>query len=74
MVSWACVAYLTLKAMTIPECGVLFQTQKENKAIQLVDYAKCLYDRQPGFPRDAFPLTKRTKDQSALSLHFGEGS
>src|SRR5215472_791930 len=36
MVSWACVAYLTLKAMTTPECGVLFQTQKENKAIQLV--------------------------------------
>ena len=49
MVSWACVAYLTLKAMTIPECGVLFQTQKEIKAIQLVEYAKCLYDRQPNF-------------------------
>jgi hypothetical protein len=25
MVSWACVAYLTLKAMKTPECGVLFQ-------------------------------------------------
>jgi hypothetical protein len=73
MISWACVAYLTFKAMTIPECGVLFQTQKENKAIQLVDYAKCLYDRQPDFLRDAFPLTKPTKDQPALSLEFKHG-
>ena len=73
MVSWACVAYLTLKAMTIPECGVLFQTQKEIKAIQLVEYAKCLYDRQPNFLRDAFPLSKPTKDQPALSLHFAHG-
>jgi hypothetical protein len=45
MISWACVAYLALKAMTTPECGVLLQTQKETKAIQLVEYAKCLYDR-----------------------------
>jgi|SRR5271157_489552 len=73
MVSWACVAYLTLKAMTTPECGVLFQTQKENKAIQLVEYSKCLYDRQPDFLREAFPLTKPTKDQPALSLHFAHG-
>ena len=46
MVSWACVAYLILKAMTTAECGVLFQTQKEAKAAQLVNYAKCLYRRQ----------------------------
>ncbi len=73
MLTWACVAYLTLKAMTRPECGVLFQTQKEDKAIQLVEYAKCLYDRQPDFLREAFPLTKPTKDQPALSLEFKHG-
>ena len=73
MVSWACMAYLTLKAMTTPECGVLFQAQKETKAVQLVVYAKCLYDRQAGFLRDAFPLTKPTKDQPALSLNFAHG-
>jgi hypothetical protein len=73
MISWACVAYLTLKAMTMPECGVLFQAQKENKAIQLVEYAKCLYDQQPDFLREAFPLTKPTKNQPALSLHFAHG-
>jgi hypothetical protein len=73
MISWGCVAFLTLKAMTMPECGVLFQTQKENKAIQLVEYAKCLYDRQPDFLRASFPLTKPTKDQPALSLEFKHG-
>ena len=43
MVSWACVAYLTLNAMRVPHRGVLFQTQKDDKVIQLVEYAKCLY-------------------------------
>jgi hypothetical protein len=58
MISWCCVAFLTLKAMTMPECQVLLQTQKLDKAIQLVEYAKCLYDLQDSFLKDAFPLTK----------------
>ena len=32
MVSWACVAYLTLQAMKVPERGVLFQTQKKGES------------------------------------------
>jgi len=40
MLSWACVAYLTLAAMKTPYCGIVFQTQKDKKVIQLVDYAK----------------------------------
>jgi hypothetical protein len=73
MISWACVAYLTLKAMTVPQCGVLFQTQKQDKVIQLVNYAKCLYRTQPDWLRNAFPLHKRLEDQPALSLHFAHG-
>src|SRR5262249_34984925 len=38
MLSWACVAYLTLEAMKTPFRGVLFQTQKEDKVIQLIRY------------------------------------
>ena len=37
MVSWACVAYLTLNAMKVPRRGVLFQTQTHEKARQLVN-------------------------------------
>src|SRR5579864_2191060 len=46
MLSWACVAYLTFNVMTVAQRTALFQTQTEKKAIQLVDYAKCLYRRQ----------------------------
>lgn len=74
MVSWACVAYLSWKAMTIPMCGVVLQTQKEKKVIQLVNYAKCLYRRQPRWLRDAVPLAKRLKNQSDLELQFANGS
>ena len=73
MVSWACVAYLTLQAMRVPERGVLFQTQKEDKAIQLVRYAKCLYECQPQWLREAYPLAKPLRSQPELSLKFAHG-
>ena len=73
MISWACVAYLTRHAMCIPQCGVLLQTQKDDKVIQLVDYAKCLYGRQPGFIKEAFPLAKEIDRQDSRSLEFRSG-
>jgi len=74
MVSWCCVAYFTWEAMRIPERGVLFQTQKEDKVKQLIKYAKCLYERQPPWLKDAFPLAKPLKRQPDLSLTFANGS
>lgn len=74
MISWACVAYLTWRAMTVPLCGSVVQTQKEKKAIQLVEYAKCLYRRQPAWLRDGIPLAKPLKTQSDLELQFANGS
>ena len=74
MISWACMAYLTWKAMTTPLCGSVVQTQKEKKVIQLVEYAKCLYQRQPAWLRDAVPLAKPLKNQSELELQFANGS
>jgi len=74
MLSWACVAYLTLGAMTNDSRGVLFQTQKEDKVIQLIDYAKCLYRTQPKWLREAFPLAKPIEKQADLQLQFANGS
>jgi hypothetical protein len=74
MISWACVAYLTWKAMTTPLCGSVVQTQKEKKVIQLVEYAKCLYRCQPAWLRDEIPLAKALKNQSELELQFANGS
>jgi hypothetical protein len=74
MISWACIAYLTWKAMTVPLCGSVVQTQKEKKAVQLIEYAKCLYRCQPDWLRDAIPLDKPLKNQSELELQFANGS
>jgi hypothetical protein len=74
MLSWACVAYLTKQAMQTEQRSVLFQTQKEKKAAQLVKYAKTLYVRQDRFLQDAYPLTKPIDQQPALELHFANGS
>lgn len=70
MVSWACVAYLTNRAMIVPAREVLLQTQKLEKVKQLIKYARCLYDQQPHWLKDAFPLAKH---QSDLALRFGHG-
>src|SRR5713101_2453234 len=58
MLSWACVAYLTRQAMTTPFRGVLLQTQKEDKVVQLIEYAKCLYKTQESWLQAASPLKK----------------
>jgi hypothetical protein len=74
MISWACVAYLTLKAMKTPYCGVLFQTQTDKKVIQLVDYAKCLWRNSDERIKRAFPLAKALERQADHELNFANGS
>jgi len=74
LVSWICVAYLMWEAMRLPRRGVLIQTQKEDKAVQLVEYAKCLYRRQPPWLQETFPLTKPADQQAELELQFANGS
>jgi hypothetical protein len=69
MLSWACVGYLTMNAMAVPEREVLFQTQKQDKAIQLVKYASCLYHQQPDWLKREFPL----ESESQLEMHFERG-
>lgn len=73
MVSWICVAFFTWHAMRIPERRVLFQTQKKDKVVELIDYAKCLYREQPDWLKDAFPLAKPLGDQSSFALEFRHG-
>jgi hypothetical protein len=58
MLSWACVAYLLLRAMKTPYYGVLVQTQKDKKVVQLIDYAKHLYRNSDPIIRAAHPLAK----------------
>jgi len=73
MISWACVAYLTLNAMKVPHRGVLLQTQKTDKVIQLIDYAKHLYRGQDPRIKAAYPLSKPLEQQAGHRLDFAEG-
>jgi hypothetical protein len=74
MISWLCVGYFTHAAMTVDEREVLFQSQKEDKAAELIDYAKTLYEQQHEQLKRRFPLSKPLKEQSALKLEFANGS
>lgn len=73
MVSWGCIGFFTNNAMRVPYRGVVVQAQKEKKVIQLIDYAKCLYDQQEDWLKQAYPLVRPTKDQDSLSLEFKSG-
>lgn len=72
MVSWLGVGLFTHAAMTNPGIEVLFQSQKEEKAFELVEYARVLYHQQDEALRKAFPLKSRIQAQG--SLEFGNGS
>jgi hypothetical protein len=74
MISWACVGYFTMNAMVEPSRGVIFQTQKEDKVIQLIDYSKWLYRNQDPRLQAAFPLRKPLDQQPADRLDFANGS
>lgn len=74
MISWACVAYLTLEAMKTPYCGVLFQTQKDKKVIQLVDYAKHLWRNSDPRIQRLYPLAKPLTRQADHELNFANGA
>jgi hypothetical protein len=74
MLSWLCVGFFTHSAMTNDQREVLFQSQKEDKAAELVDYAKTFYEQQDEALKRQFPLAKPLKEQAALKLEFANGS
>lgn len=74
MISWAVVGYFTHQCMLNRGLEALFQSQTEDKAAELVDYAKCLYDQQDAVLRRAYPLKVSTSKQSWLELRFGNDS
>ena len=74
MLSWLFVGFFTHDCMTNPGVEVLFQSQTEEKAAELVDYAKCLYDRQDDDLKGQYPLVQPLAKQSRLELNFTEGN
>lgn len=73
MITWSIVGYFTWQAMLVPAREVLFQTLERTKMEEMVGYAKCLYDNQPMWLRDAFPLVKPSDRQASDVLEFKHG-
>lgn len=75
MLTWSCVGFLTHMAMT-GYSVVALQSQNKDKAEALIHYAKVLYDNQPQFLKDSFPLKKgyRLEDFPRDRLDFANGS
>jgi hypothetical protein len=53
---------------------VLFQSQTEDKAAELVDYSKCLVDQFDADIRIAYPLAAPTSKQNWVELAFANDS
>ena len=71
MASWLFVGLFTHAAMTTPGIEVLFQSQKEEKAFELVDYAKILYEQQHELLRKVYPLKSRIHARGTLEFAHG---
>ena len=74
MMSWLFVGLFTHAAMTIEGIEVLFQSQKEEKAFELVKYAKTLYERQKPEVRKAYPPARSLRQMADGELEFAHGS
>jgi hypothetical protein len=74
MLSWLVVGYFVHDCMIHAGVEVLFQSQTEAKAAELVDYAKCLYNRQDSDIKERYPLAQPLAKQSSLELNFGDGN
>ena len=74
MISWLFAGLFTHTAMTTEGIEILFQSQKEDKAFELVGYAKTLYERQAPELRKAYPLAKSLRQMADGELEFANGS
>jgi hypothetical protein len=71
MVTWAITAYLTLQCMLVDEREVAVQTITDDKGSEVITYAKHLYNSQPQWLKDEFPLPKPTDKQPANEFRVG---
>jgi hypothetical protein len=74
MLSWLFVGFFTHDCMTTSGVEVLFQSQTEEKAAELIDYAKCLYNRQDDDIKAQYPLAQPLAQQNSLELNFRRGN
>jgi transposase-like protein len=72
LISWLFVGIFTHKAMTTAGIEVLFQSQKQEKADELIEYAKILYEQSDEAIKKAYPLERGPESNSEIV--FANGS
>lgn len=74
MLSWAVVGYYTSMCQTKAGLQVPFQSQKELKAFDMVEYARELYRNQPDWLKERFPLALPLDQQPKGTIRWANGS
>lgn len=74
MGTWACVGKFTHWAETVPGSDFIFQSQTAEKAEELIDYSKTLYDQQDNWIKSEFPLDRRLSDFPKDMIRWASGS
>ena len=79
-VSWSIVAYAVWKCQFFPRIRVIVQSQKQDKANELVKgagapgYARTLYEQQSDWLKRRYPLAIRIEDMPADRMTWANGS
>lgn len=74
MISWFVVGEYVHRCQLVAQQEILFQSQNQTKANDLITYAKCLYVRQPEWLRKRFPLTRKLEDFPMNMIEWQNGS
>lgn len=79
MTSWLVCAYIAWITQWMPQILCIIQTEKEDKAVQLIEYCRILYRRQPEWMQEKNKLTtdnavelKRKNGSHVLAVPQGE--
>jgi hypothetical protein len=79
MTSWLVCGYISWMCQWLPHIFWILQTEKEDKASQLITYCRILFDRQPDWMKERNPLVvsnsvelKRENGSHILAVPQGE--
>jgi hypothetical protein len=79
MTSWLVCGYIAWMCQWLPHIFWILQTEKEDKATQLIDYCRILFNRQPDWMKERNPLVvsnsielKRENGSHVMAVPQGE--
>jgi len=72
--TWGCVAHFTHAAITLPGQEFIFQSQTQDKAEELIGYAKILWDNQEPWLKAEFPLDRKLAELPKDLVRWANGS